>query len=116
MNPKVKEYISKQKSPQKEIINKLRRLFAKIFSDPQEEYRWGVIAYRGGKFYLAGLKNRVHIGFAITGLSPKEIDQFEGSGKTMRHLKISSVDQIDQSKLIRLIKLVDQKAHCSDHS
>jgi len=41
---------------------------------------WGVITYAAGKFYLAAMKNRVHVGFAITGLNKDEISLFEGSG------------------------------------
>jgi len=58
------------------------------------------------------MKNRVHVGFAITGLNSDEIGLFEGSGKTMRHIKIPTLENIDEKKLVRLIKLVDEKAIC----
>ena len=74
--------------------------------------RWGVATYAGGKFYLAAMKNRVHVGFAITGLNKEEISWFEGSGKTMRHIKIPTVEDIDETALVKLIKLVDKKATC----
>ncbi len=54
----------------------------------------------------------MHVGFAINGLSKEEISQFEGSGKTMRHIKIFSLSDIDDEKLIKLIKMVDKKAVC----
>jgi hypothetical protein len=59
------------------------------------------------------MKNRVHVGFAINGLSKDEIDMFEGSGKTMRHIKIHSIEDIDEERLVKLIKMVDKKAVCS---
>jgi hypothetical protein len=34
------------------------------------------------------MKNRVHVGFAITELNKEELSLFEGSGKTMRRIKI----------------------------
>ena len=58
------------------------------------------------------MKNRVHVGFAITGLNKDEISLFEGSGKTMRHIKILTLEDIDQKKLVRLIELVNKKAIC----
>jgi hypothetical protein len=58
------------------------------------------------------MKHRVHIGFAITGLNKEEVSRFEGSGKTMRHIKISTVEEIDEPYLFKLIKLVDKKATC----
>ena len=62
-----------------------------------------------GKFYLGAIKNSVHVGFAINGLSREEIGLFEGSGKTMRHIKIHSMENIKEKKLVKLIKLVDEK-------
>ena len=112
MDKKVKDYIESQKSPQKEIIIKIREIFLKTIPGIEEKSAWGVIALAGGKFYIAAMKNRVHVGFAIYGLSKEEIGLFEGSGKTMRHIKIHSFDDIDENKLVELIKLVDNKAIC----
>ncbi len=74
--------------------------------------RWGVITYASGKFYIAAMKTRVHVGFAITGLNSDEVALFEGSGKTMRHIKILTVENINKSNLVKLIRMVDQKATC----
>jgi uncharacterized protein YdhG (YjbR/CyaY superfamily) len=112
MSKQVSEYIDKQKSPQKEIIQKVRKIFQKMLPTSEEKMRWGVITYSEGKFYIAAMKNRVHVGFAITGLSKDEMSLFEGSGKTMRHIKIPTLEDIDQKKLARLIELVDKKAIC----
>lgn len=112
MDKQVSEYIDKQKSPQKEIIQKVRKIFQETLPSCEEKMAWGVITFAAGKFYIAAMKNRVHVGFAITGLSKDEISLFEGSGKTMRHIKIPTLEDIDQKKLVRLIELVDKKAIC----
>jgi len=112
MDKKVEEYIEKQQTPQKDILKKVRDLFLESLPNCDEKAAWGVVTFAGGKFYLAALKNKVHIGFAINGLSKEEISQFEGSGKTMRHIKIFSLSDIDDEKLIKLIKMVDKKAIC----
>ena len=112
MDKKVEEYIEKQQAPQKDILNKVRNLILESLPNCDEKAAWGVVTFAGGKFYLAALKNKVHIGFAINGLSKEEISQFEGSGKTMRHIKIFSLSDIDDEKLIKLIKMVDKKAVC----
>ena len=109
MNKQVDEYIEKQKSPQKEIIQKIRNIFQKTLPNCEEKKAWGVIVFADGKFYLGAIKNRVHVGFAINGLSKEEIGLFEGSGKTMRHIKIHSLEDIDEKKLVKLIKLIDEK-------
>jgi hypothetical protein len=111
----VKQYIEKQESLQKEILFKIREIFLKTLPNCKERIAWGVVVFGNDKFYIASMKNRVHVGFAITGLSKVEIKLFEGSGKTMRHIKIYSMDDIDEKKLVELIKLVDRKAICIDH-
>ncbi len=115
MNNQVDAYIDKHESPQKEILQELRKIFRETLPNCKEEMRWGVATFRDGKFYIAAIKNRVHVGFAITGLSDDEMSLLEGNGKTMRHIKILTVDKIDKTSLVKLIKMVDQKAVCKSH-
>lgn len=112
MDKKVDDYIAKQKSPQKEILQRLRKLFLKTIPGCRERMMWGVPVFEDGRFYIAALKGKVHIGFAIAGLSKEEAGLFEGSGKTMKHIKIISPKEIDEKKIARLIKLVEKKSVC----
>jgi uncharacterized protein YdhG (YjbR/CyaY superfamily) len=112
MDKQVSDYIEKQQSPQKEILQEVRRIFQETLSNAGEEKAWGVITFAGGKFYIAAMKNRVHVGFAITGLDDDEISLFEGNGKTMRHIKITTLENIDKERLVRLIEMVNKKADC----
>jgi hypothetical protein len=112
MDKQVDEYIKKQASPQKEILQKIRNIFLKTIPNCEEKRAWGVVAFANGKFYIAAIKDRVHVGFAINGLSKEEIGLFEGSGKTMRHLKIRSMEDIDEENLVKLIIMVDKKSTC----
>ena len=112
MDEEVEKYIEKQQAPQKDILKKVRNLILESLTDCEEKTAWGVVTFAGGKFYIAALKNKVHVGFAINGLSKEEISQFEGSGKTMRHIKIHSLSDIDEKKLVKLIKMVDKKVVC----
>jgi len=113
MDKQVNDYIEKQKSPQKEIMQKVRKIFQKTLLNSVEKMQWGVITYAAGKFYIAAMKNRVHVGFAITGLSKDVISLFEGSGKTMRHIKIPTLVDVDEEKLVELIEMVNNKAICN---
>lgn len=112
MENQVTAYINKQKSPHKEILQEVRQIFEKTLPNCREEMRWGVVTFAAGKFYIAAMKNCVHVGFAITGLSEDEIALFEGNGKTMRHIKISTLASIDEKRLMRLIEMVDRKTIC----
>ena len=109
MNREVTLYIEKQKSPQKEICQKLRELILRIFPGIGEELKMGVPWY-GGKFYLVALKDHVNLGVLITGLSPDEIRAFMGSGKTMKHIPISSVEEIDEGQIVPLLTMVFEKS------
>jgi uncharacterized protein YdhG (YjbR/CyaY superfamily) len=106
MNNKVDNYIQKQKSPQKEICQELRKIVLKTFSDAKEEMKWGVPAFADGKFYIVALKDHVNLGFSIEGLSKDEIALFNGGGKTMKHIEISTMQDIDEKRIVKLLKMV----------
>jgi uncharacterized protein YdhG (YjbR/CyaY superfamily) len=112
MANQVDVYIEKQKSPQKEILQEVRKIFRETLQNCKEEMKWGVVTFAAGKFYIAAMRNRVHVGFAVTGLSGDEVNLFEGNGKTMKHVKIPAIESIDRAHLVRLIRLVDEKAIC----
>jgi hypothetical protein len=104
MDKKVREYIEKQKPLQKEICLKLREIILKTFPDIKEEMKWGVPTFSGGKFYIGTLKDHVNLGFSINGLTKEEIALFEGSGKTMRHIKVRTLKDIDEKRIVKLLK------------
>jgi hypothetical protein len=108
MNEKVDEYIKNQKSPQKEICQILRNIILETYPDIKEEMKYGV-PYYGNKYYIVALKTHVNLGFSITGLTPEEIGLFEGTGKTTRHIKIKSIEKIDEENIKKLLKIVKEK-------
>ena len=112
MDNKIDEYINKQNSPQREICIHLRKLIHKTVAGVSEEMKWGVPVFAGGKFYIGSFKNSVNLGFSIIGLDDSEIALFKGTGKTMRHKKIRSLEEIEEKKLVKLIELVNEKAIC----
>ncbi|MGC9443471.1 MAG: DUF1801 domain-containing protein [Candidatus Methanospirareceae archaeon] len=111
MNEAVAEYIGKQKSPQKEICQKLREIILKTYPTIEEKMWVGVPWYEG-RYYIVALKDHVNLGFAIQGLSENELELFEGKGRTMRHVKIYSVEDITEKKIVTLLK-VAEKALCT---
>ena len=71
----VTEYIEKQKSPQKEICKRLRKIILRTFPKIKEEKKLGVAWYQ--KFYIVALKDSVNLGFSVKGLSAKEKENFK---------------------------------------
>ena len=105
MNKEVDDYIEKQKLPQKEICRKLREIILDTYPDIKEEMKLGVPWYEG-KYYIVALKDHVNLGFSLEGLSKREIELFEGGGKTMKHIKIRSLNEIDEKKIVTMLKVV----------
>ena len=110
MNNQIDDYINKQESPQKEICQYLRRLVLKTFPDAKEEMKWGVPAFADGKFYIVALKDHVNLGFPIKGLRKEDMALFDGGGKTMKHIKIDKIENIDEKRIVELLKLVEKRA------
>ena len=105
MSKEVDNYIEKQKSPQKEICQGLRKIILKTFPNIKEEMKLGVPWYEG-KYYIVALKDHSNLGFSLKGLSSKEVGLFEGGGKTMKHIKIRSLNEIDEKKIVELLKVI----------
>ena len=105
MSKEVDDYITKQKSPQKEICQRLRNIILKTFPNIKEEMKLGVPWYEG-KYYIVALKNYVNLGFSLKGLSSKEVGLLEGGGKTMKHVKIRSLNEIDEKRIVELLGTV----------
>lgn len=105
MKKTVEEYVQQQKSPQKEICQRLREIILKNFPDIKEEMKLGVPWYEG-KFYIVGLKDHVNLGFSLDKLSPEQKKLLQGSGKTMKHFEFRSVEEIDEQKITEMLKIV----------
>lgn len=115
MNGEVDKYIRKQKSPQKDICERLRSIILSTFPGIREEMKVGVPCYgcstvdSCGKFYLAALKDHVNLGFSLRGLTKEQQGLLEGSGKTMKHVKVYSLADIDEQHIVRLLRMVQEK-------
>lgn len=103
----VDDYIKKQPSIQKDILRRLRKLILKAAPGIVEEMKMGVPWYEG-KFYLVSLRNHVNLGVAYNSMLDKYQDGLEGKGKYMRHVKVFSLNDIDERKLVKLMKTVKE--------
>jgi hypothetical protein len=112
MIAEVDAYIKKQKSPQKEIVQKLRAVILKTLPAVKEEMKLGVPWYEG-KFYIVALKDHVNLGFSVQGLSAQEMGLLEGKGKLMRHLKFFTEAEVDEAKVAQMVKLIAEKGNCN---
>jgi hypothetical protein len=110
MSNKIDDYIKQQASPQKEICQNLRSLILKTIPNAKEEMKWGVPAFADGRFYIVALKDHVNLGFSIKGLAKEDIALFDGGGKTMKHIEVDKTENIDEKRIVELLKLVEKRA------
>lgn len=103
--------MEKQKSPQKEIIQRMRDIILKTLPDITEEFKMGVPWYEG-KYYFVALRDHVNLDFSVKGLSEQEMALFEGKGKMMRHIKFFSLEDVDEARVVKLLRLVKEKGIC----
>ncbi len=109
MSISVDAYLEQQKSPQKEICQKLRRIILKTIPGVAEEMRSGVPTYAGGKLYFAALKTHVNLALSLKGLPKEEQKLIQGSGNTMKHIVIRSLDEMDEERIVEFLSLVRGK-------
>lgn len=102
MNNQVNEYINNAPKEQKEIMETIRSLIHKNVVNVTEEFKWSRPVFNSRKpfAYLQANKNYVNLGFHkdFEKLNDPE-GVLEGSGKTMRHIKLKSISDIDSKRL-----------------
>lgn len=103
MNTKITDYINNTPKEQQEIMNNVRNLIHQTIKNVSEEFKWNRPVFRLKKdfAYLQANKNYVNLGFY------KDFEKLndpngllEGTGTTMRHIKLKTINDID-SKLLK---------------
>ena len=104
-NTKVDEYIEKLPKDQKAIATKLRQLIVKGAAKAEEEVKWGMPCYalNGQLCYIQKAKDHVKLGFNHGAELDDPSGLLEGSGKGMRHVKVSEANY-DEKALKALVQ------------
>lgn len=103
MNNQVSEYIENAPLEQKEIMNILRHLIHQNIQDVVEDFKWNRPIFKTTKEFAYFLANKNYLTLGFTKNFEKLDDPnkiLEGTGKTMRHIKLKKTSDID----IELIK------------
>lgn len=94
----VDQYIVKLPENIQMITESLREIILDSSHDLIEEFKWSMpnYSYKGLVCYLQSSKKHVNLGFHKGNeLQEKDKNQLlQGTGKTMRHIKITKVDEI----------------------
>lgn len=98
-NEKVTEYINNAPTEQVHLLETLRLLIHETIPETTEELKWGMPVFKKTKAftYLRSSKNHVALGFYNIERINDPKGMLEGTGKTMRHLKIKQPEDIDST-------------------
>jgi len=99
------EYIDKLDSPLKEIVKELRKIVTNHSSDINEEMKWNVPTYSINKNICSIMAHKKHVNFQIfRGAHIKDVQELEGTGKEMRHLKFFTLNEVEETKVEKYLE------------
>lgn len=101
MNPQVTEFINSAPEGHREIMEAVRRLIHENVSEVREEFKWSrpVFGVEKDFAYLQATKNHVTLGFYNFEKLDDPDNLLEGTGKSMRHIKLKSIENLDAAPL-----------------
>lgn len=96
-NQKVTEYIQNAPLAQQQQLEVIRTLIHESVSGVTEDLKWGFPVFRKTKdfAYIRTAKNHITLGFYQFDRIPNAETILEGSGNTLRHLKIKPTATLD---------------------
>jgi hypothetical protein len=107
LNADATKYLKALASPQKEICLALRKLILDNFPKMKEEYKWRYPAYyyEGKRIcIIGGFKAHANIELFYGARLDDPKARVEGKGKRTRHIKLKTLDDIDNAYFIDLIR------------
>lgn len=89
-----------------EITNSLRKLILNSSPELIEEFKWSMpnYSYKGLVCYLQTAKKHVNLGFHKGNELQDSNDLLQGTGKTMRHIRIKKMEDIKPELFTSLIQ------------
>ncbi len=107
-NKKVSEYIETAPAGQQESLETIRKLIHESVPGVSEEIKWGfpVFAKTRDFAYLRFAKNHTTLGFYNIDKITDNENVLEGSGNTLRHVKIKSLKDINKELFAKWLKAV----------
>ena len=91
----VDSYFEKLKSPMKEIALELRKIIMSVSPEIKEELKWNSPTYALKRNFCSVMSHKHHVNLQIfQGAHLKDADQLDGTGKSMRHLKFTALEEV----------------------
>lgn len=99
------EYFESLDNPVKEVAEKLRETICTTEPGFQEQLKWNVPTYSLNKNVCSIMAHKNHVNLQIMqGALLENAALLDGTGKAMRHLKFSTVDEIDTTLVKNILE------------
>jgi hypothetical protein len=98
MNQQVTDYINEASGEQKRIMDRIRELIKESVPNSKEEFKWSRPVFKSEKdfAYLKRAKKYITLGFFNFEKLRDEDNRLEGTGKEMRHVKLTTLNDVDE--------------------
>ncbi len=108
MNQEVNNYIKNSAENHKVILSELRKLIFAKAPNTTEQFKWSrpVYALEKDFCYLKTTKKHVTFGFFEFNKIQTNQHLIQGTGKSMRHIKLSQVSEIEEFQVGKMIEEV----------
>lgn len=109
-NPKIDDYIEKQKPWQKDVLKTLRKLIFKADPKIEEHLKWGTPTYEhtGQVIWIMCAKDWIHFSFRQGALLDASHGLFEEGpdteSKAKRTIKVHEGDAVDEALIVGLVE------------
>jgi hypothetical protein len=104
----VEGWFARQPAPQRAILDALRELLHEAAPDAVGSLKWGMPFYTlGGGMMCALTSHATHVNLVLSGPSESFADpegRLEGAGKTGRHLKLRTLDDLPRPAVRRWLR------------
>jgi len=104
-DPEVTDYIQSAPNPFREIMLRLRELVSEVVPDAEEAIKWGTPVFSKVKniCYMAVFRKHVTFAFYDGRMLKDPEGILQGTGKMMKHIKLKTLDDIDQEQIKKWI-------------
>ena len=98
------EYFQQLEAPLKEVALKLRSIIDSMPGELEQQLKWNVPTWSKNKNICSIMAHKHHVSLQLMqGARLADVELLEGSGKDMRHLKFSQVDDINTEMIKKLL-------------
>jgi hypothetical protein len=102
----VEEYIADLEDWRGAVVSEVRDLILEVAPDAQESIKWSRPVYEdnGSLAYIVAFKHHVNLGFSRGAALTDEAGVLEGTGKEMRHVKLTGPEDVQRDVLRDLLR------------